>query len=94
MRRRLLILGCMIAAAAILSVPIAALSADDAPRIEPEQLKERLHQPGLHLLDVRTASDWKKSDRKIVGAVRVDPHDVSAWAKTLPKDSFIVAYCS
>jgi hypothetical protein len=71
-----------------------ALGADDAQRIEPEQLKAKLDQPGLYLLDVRIVSDWKKSDRKIPGAVRVDPHDVSSWAGKYPKDGSIVVYCS
>jgi rhodanese-related sulfurtransferase len=71
-----------------------AFGADDAPRIEPEQLRAKLDQPGLYLLDVRIVSDWKKSDRKIPGAVRVDPHDVSSWAGKYPKDEILVVYCS
>ena len=71
-----------------------AFGADDDPRIEPEQLKAKLDQPGLYLLDVRLVSDWKKSDRKIPGAVRVDPHDVSSWASKYPKDELLVVYCS
>jgi rhodanese-related sulfurtransferase len=71
-----------------------AFGVNDAPRIEPEQVKAKLDQPGLYLLDVRIVSDWKKSDRKILGAVRVDPHDVSSWAGKYPKDELIVVYCS
>jgi hypothetical protein len=79
---------------ALLFIAAAARGDDDAPKITPEKLKEKLDQPGLYLVDARIASDWKKSDRKIVGAVREDPHDVSAWAKKLPKNKFIVVYCS
>ena len=80
--------------AIILMVAPVAVGADDAPRIAPEQLKAQLSQQGLHVLDMRIISDWKKSNRKIIGAVRADPHDVSAWAKKIPKDSLIVVYCA
>jgi rhodanese-related sulfurtransferase len=82
-----------ILAAAMVFAAIA-LSADDAPRIEPEQLKAKIGQPDLALLDVRIASDWGKSDSKIPGAVRVDPHDVSSWAGQFPKDKLLVVYCA
>ena len=72
----------------------AAFSGDDALRMKPEELKEKLSLPDLHLVDVRIVSDWKKSDQKIVGAVRADPHDVSSWAEKIPKDSFVVVYCA
>ena len=68
--------------------------AEDDLRIEPETVRAKLDQPGLNLLDVRIVSDWKKSDLKIPGAVRVDPHDVSSWASKYPKDELLVLYCS
>jgi rhodanese-related sulfurtransferase len=74
-------------------VPVA-LGDDGVPRLEPEQLKERLNEPDLHIIDVRAIPDWERSDKKIAGAVRADYHDISSWAKTLPKDASIVLYCS
>ncbi len=68
--------------------------AEDAPRISTEQLKDILDSPDLVLLDVRTEKDWEKSDRKIVGAVRVDPDDVSSWAGDYSKDQKIILYCA
>ena len=68
--------------------------ADDVPRITTEQLKDILGSPDLVLLDVRTEKDWKKSDRKIVGAVLVDPDDVSSWAGDYTKDQKITFYCA
>ena len=46
------------------------------------------------LIDVRTESDWKKSDEKITGAIRMDPAAVDIWAATLPKDKEIILYCA
>ena len=71
-----------------------AFGADDAPRISTEELQEMLGSSDLVVLDVRTAKDWKKSDRKIVGSVRVDPDDVKSWAGNYAKDQKIVLYCA
>ena len=68
--------------------------AEDIALIEPEELKAQLDQPDLVILDVRIVSYWKRSDRKIRGALRVDPHDVSSWANNFSKDGPVAVYCS
>ncbi len=73
---------------------LPAYGADDAPRVSTEELQAMLGSSDLVLLDVRTAKDWKKSDRKIVGSVRVDPIDVSSWAGDYSKDQKIILYCA
>ncbi len=85
-------IASLVTAAMILFAGISA--ADDEIRIEPDQLKSRLGQPGVFILDARIVSDWKQSDLKIADAVRIDPHNVSAWASRYPKDGFIVVYCA
>jgi len=72
----------------------AIQSAQDAPRITKDELKAKLGSPGLVLIDVRTENDWKQSDEKIAGAVRMDPATVDDWAATLPKDKEIILYCA
>ena len=67
---------------------------DSVPRLSTDQLKELLGAPDLVLLDGRIAKEWRKSDRKIAGAIRADPHDVSSWAGDYSKDQKIVVYCS
>ena len=80
----------------IISIIIATGSSIAAEKdlIEPETLKAKLDQPDLVILDARIVSYWKRSDRKIKGALRVDPHDVSSWANKFSKDSHVVVYCS
>jgi hypothetical protein len=63
---------------------LSAYGVDNVPRINAEQLKNVIDDPGLVLLDVRTEKDWGKSDRKIVGAVRVDPNDVAPEEMRVP----------
>ena len=67
---------------------------DNIPRITTEELKGMLGSEDLVLLDVRTKKDWKKSDIKIAGAVRVDPDDAGAWAADYAKNQKIILYCA
>ena len=78
----------------IIAIAMPAYGKGDAPRISTDQLKSILGSPDLVILDVRTEKDWGKSDSKITGAVRVDPLDVSSWAKDYAKDNAIVLYCA
>ena len=71
-----------------------AYGAEDVSRISAEQLKDVLGSPDLVLLDVRTEKDWEKSDKKIIGAVRVDPNSVNSWAGDYTKDKKIILYCA
>ena len=78
----------------LLAFTMQAYGEDDVPRISTEQLKEMLGSSDLVLLDGRIAKEWRKSDKKIIGAIRVDPHDVSSWSGDYSKDQKIVVYCS
>lgn len=80
--------------ALIILAAAAAISsaADEAPRIMKEELDP--DDPSIIFLDVRLSTDWKGSDRKIRGAIKVDPHDVPLWADRFPKDRMIVVYCA
>jgi len=87
----------LLAALGILAVFIGCTTiqrAQNVPRISKDELKAKLGSPGIVLIDVRTGSDWEKSDEKITGAVRMDPANVDAWAATLPKDKEIILYCA
>jgi rhodanese-related sulfurtransferase len=72
----------------------AVQAAEDAPRITKEEVKALLGDPGVIILDARTGSSWNSSDKKIKGAVRVDPDNVASWAGSIPRDKKIVVYCS
>jgi len=71
-----------------------AVASADAPRISKEELRSRLSDKDLVIIDVRTAHDWRKSNSKIRGAVREDPDDAAAWAKKYGKKKTIVLYCA
>jgi hypothetical protein len=71
----------------------AVAADDDAPRMTKEELKAKLGDPAVTVIDVRYKSNWKKSGQKIAGAVREDPNEISSWVGKYKKDQMLVFYC-
>lgn len=92
-RRTVIALGALFLLLATVLSTMDSL-ATESPRITKEELKRRLGDPQVVIVDVRAGWDWKKSDRKISGAVREEPNDAVEWAKRYPKDKLIVLYCA
>ena len=86
-------LWVMVAALTLILCGAWTALAVDVPRMSKEALKEQLDKPELIILDVRTGSDWKASEFKIKGAVRVSSHNVDSWASKFDKDKTLVLYC-
>lgn len=72
---------------------VATAFADDVQRINKDTLKADMGS--YHIIDVRTGSDWKGSEFKIRGAVRLKG-DIVDFAKNKgwAKDAKIVLYCA
>ena len=78
-------------------LPLAAsftAGAASVPRMATDELKSRLGDTDLVVLDVRANRDWSKSQEKIAGAERVSPSEVNQWAKNYPKEKTIILYCA
>jgi len=71
----------------------AAAADDDAPRITKEELKAKLNEPSLAVIDVRYGPNWKTSGQKIAKAVREDPTEIGSWVGKYQKDQTLVFYC-
>jgi hypothetical protein len=65
----------------------------DIPRIAKEDLKARLQDPSVSIIDVRYAPNWKESDVMITGAAREDPMEIGLWTDRYPKNQTLVLYC-
>ncbi len=66
----------------------------DVPRMQMDELKARLGDPALVVIDVRQTGDWDASSTKIKGAIREEYRSVSDWASNYSKDKTIVLYCA
>lgn len=71
-----------------------ALSAEGILKMTPPELKERLGNADLVIIDVRSPHAWNLSRDKIKGAVREDPMDVESWIGKYPKEKTYVFYCT
>lgn len=65
----------------------------DVERMSKEELRDTLGQEGLVVVDVRTGRDWKSSEFKIKGAVRLEG-DIVKWASQYDKETTLVLYCA
>lgn len=57
------------------------------------ELKDKLTQNKVCMIDVRRKADYEKSPETIEGATWHDPEHVEEWEKTLPKNQELVVYC-
>ena len=73
--------------------PLADQS-DWAPKISIEELRSRLDEPNLVIIDVRSEREVERGGVKIKGAVWRDRGEVEAWAREYDKDQTIVVYCA
>ena len=71
----------------------SALWAADAPRMTKEELKARLGDADVVVIDVRVAHAWNESATKIKGAVREDPTELKSRIGKYPKGKTYVFYC-
>ena len=94
MKTRLLRLVTVLVGVAILCVLAQSAIAAEVPRMTKEELKSRLDDTDVVIVDVRVGKDWKGSEFKIKGAVREDPTEFSSWAEKYSKDKILVLYCA
>ena len=94
MKKGRILMAVVLFLAAAWIVPGNGMADEDAPRIGKAEVKALLNDPSVTVLDARLDADWQASDRKIKGAVRVDPLDIGAWAKDYPKHRKLIVYCA
>lgn len=72
----------------------AKIAAGEVPRMQVDELKARLDDPTLVIVDVRQTGDWNASSTKIKGAIREESASVSDWASNYSRGKTIVLYCA
>ena len=84
-------------AVSLLAVGAFALTAtamNEVKLMTMDELKGKLGDESVVVVDVRTGSDWRSSESKIKGAVRVEKGDVPGLADKYEKDKTLVFYCA
>jgi rhodanese-related sulfurtransferase len=92
--RKLGLLAMSLAAALLMMTASDTRAEESVPRISSDELKSRLGESGLVILDARQLNEWIDAVQKIAGAQRVDPKDVASWAGNYAKDQVLVVYCT
>jgi rhodanese-related sulfurtransferase len=59
-----------------------------------DELRAKLDSPEVVIVDVRLGKDWKASESKIKGAIRVEAEAIETLANTYSKDKTVVFYCA
>ena len=68
-------------------------SVDQVPRLTKEQVKGMLGKPDVVIVDIRYIKQYEESDKKIPGAVFVQPESFDDFVKKHPKkDATYVLY--
>jgi rhodanese-related sulfurtransferase len=88
-KRSIVVLLAMLVAL-VSAFPAAGM---EVPRTTKDELKAKMDAgEDVMIVDVRRGSDWKGSEFKIKGAIRVE--DLDAFAANQAKDAEIVLYCA
>jgi len=68
-------------------------SVEQVPRLTKEAVKEMLGKPDVVMVDIRYIKQYEQSDKKIPGAVFVQPENFEEFVKKHPqKDATYVLY--
>jgi hypothetical protein len=78
---------------ALLVTTITPGQAQEVKRMTVEKLRERLAEPNLVVIDVRSGSDWTGSKEMIKGARREEPGKLD-WAAKYTPGQILVLYCT
>jgi hypothetical protein len=96
MRRKPILISALVAV--FLLIALAGYSAppssvEQVPRLTKEVVKEMLGKPDVVLVDARYIKQYEQSDKKIPGAVFVNPENFEEFVKNHPqKDKTYVLY--
>jgi rhodanese-related sulfurtransferase len=88
--------GCLFLSAfsLLLLSPDSPALAQDTPLMTKEELKSRLSESGLALIDVRPDDQWQLSPNKLPGATHEDPFQAEDWGEKYARAETIVLYCA
>ena len=93
-RHRLSTLTVMLGLTLVSLLLQASVAQSAVAKMTKEELRAKLGSPDVVIVDVRLGKDWKASEEKITGAIRVDPDAVESLAAKYDKGKTLVFYCA
>ncbi len=67
-------------------------SVEQVPRLTMDQVKDMIGKPDVVIVDIRYIKQYEESDKKIPGAVFVQPEGLDEFAQKYPKDKTYIFY--
>lgn len=93
MKTKTLIIVLIFIAGVIATItPVSATS--QIPRITKEDARQKIDDPDVIFLDVRTGSDWRASGLKIQGAVYEEARNFDKWIENYDPEKTYIVYCA
>ena len=77
---------------ALAGYPAVPTTVEQVPRLTKEQVKDMLGKPDVVIVDARYIKQYEQSDKKLPGAVFVQPENFDEFVKNHPKDKTYVLY--
>jgi predicted sulfurtransferase len=96
MKRKPILISALVAV--LLLIALAGYSAppssvEQVPRLTKEAVREMLGKPDVVIVDIRYIKQYEQSDKKLPGAVFVQPENFDEFVKNNPtKDKTYVLY--
>jgi hypothetical protein len=96
MKRKPVLISALVAV--LLLIALAGYSAppssvEQVPRLTKDAVKEMLGKPDVVIVDIRYIKQYEESDKKLPGAVSVQPENFDEFVKNHPqKDKTYVLY--
>ena len=94
MHKKRSLLFLVVMATILFSTMSFTVFAASVARISTDELKSRLGEKELLVIDVRSQGDWAGSGVKIATAERVEPGNFDQWADAHSKEDTVVLYCA
>lgn len=96
MKRKSIVISSLVALLLLIALaayPAMPTTVEQVPRLTKEAVKEMLGKPDVVIVDIRYIKQYEQSDKKLPGAVFVQPENFDEFVKNHPqKDKTYILY--
>jgi predicted sulfurtransferase len=96
MKRKSIVISSLVALLLLIALaahPAMPTTVEQVPRLTKQAVKEMLGKPDVVIVDIRYIKQYEQSDKKLPGAVFVQPENFDEFVKNHPqKDKTYILY--